>query len=147
MSQGRLLDHEKLIVYQRAREFNRRVHQLLAEARTHRRDLVDQLQRASASVALNIAEGAGEFSPKEKIRFYRIARRSATESAAALDLLVDVEALTQQQIEPALDDLRSVVAMLVRLASTATPPALDSRRATHPAHSNDNEPKSEATFT
>jgi four helix bundle protein len=33
---------------------------------------------------LNIAEGAGEFSPSEKARFYRMARRSATECAAIL---------------------------------------------------------------
>ena len=34
---------------------------------------------------LNIAEGAGEFSPGDKARFYRMARRSATECAAILD--------------------------------------------------------------
>jgi len=51
-----------------------------------RRDLIDQLRRASSSVSLNIAEGAEEFSPKEKLRIYRIARRSAQESIAILDV-------------------------------------------------------------
>jgi len=37
--------------------------------------LADQLQRAGTSVPLNIAEGAGEYSSNEKIRFYRMARR------------------------------------------------------------------------
>ena len=36
---------------------------------------------------LNIAEGAGEFSKKDKARFYRIARRSSLECLAVLDLL------------------------------------------------------------
>jgi len=33
--------------------------------------LAEQLQRASTSIPLNTAEGAGEFSTKEKARFYR----------------------------------------------------------------------------
>ena len=48
--------------------------------------LSDQLHRAAVSIPLNIAEGAGEFSQGEKARFYRIARRSATECAAILDV-------------------------------------------------------------
>jgi four helix bundle protein len=46
--------------------------------------LADQFQRASTSIILNIAEGAGEFSANEKVRFYRMARRSATECAGIL---------------------------------------------------------------
>src|SRR4029450_11457795 len=53
--------------------------------------LADQLDRAAVSIALNIAEGAGEFARKEKGRFYRIARRSATESAAVLDVAQALE--------------------------------------------------------
>ena len=48
--------------------------------------LTDQLQRAGTSISLNIAEGSGEFSVNEKSRFYRMAKRSATESAAILDV-------------------------------------------------------------
>jgi len=43
--------------------------------------LVWVYQRAATSVPLNIAEGAGEYSGAEKSRFYRIAKRSATECA------------------------------------------------------------------
>ena len=48
--------------------------------------LTDQLQRAGTSISLNIAEGAGEFSTNEKSRFYRMAKRSGTETAAILDV-------------------------------------------------------------
>lgn len=34
-----------------------------------------------------VAEGAGEFAPKEKARFYRMALRSATESATIIDIV------------------------------------------------------------
>jgi four helix bundle protein len=43
--------------------------------------LSDQLQRAALSIPLNIAEGAGEYAVDEKVRFYRMAKRSATECA------------------------------------------------------------------
>ena len=49
--------------------------------------LSDQLRRAVASIPLTLAEGAGEFAPADKARFYRMARRSATETAAVLDVL------------------------------------------------------------
>lgn len=47
----------------------------------------DQLERASLSVVLNIAEAGGRHSRRDKARFYAIARGSATEVAALLDVL------------------------------------------------------------
>ena len=72
-----ILDHEKLDIYQHALAFVATAHQIGDELPGKRGDLGDQLRRASTSIALNIAEGAGEFAPREKARFYRIARRSA----------------------------------------------------------------------
>jgi four helix bundle protein len=46
------------------------------------------VERAGDSVALNIAEGNGKFSRKDRARFFQIAHGSALESAACLDLLV-----------------------------------------------------------
>jgi four helix bundle protein len=53
-----------------------------------RASLKDQLDNAASSVVANIAEGAGEFSGKEKARFYRMARRSAVEIAAWVEIVV-----------------------------------------------------------
>ncbi len=64
---------------------------------------------------MNLAEGSGEYSPLEKARFYRIARRSATESAAGLDYLVDVELACEEEIEDLLNLLRRLVGMIVLL--------------------------------
>ena len=47
----------------------------------------DQLERASLSVVLNIAEAGGRRSRRDKARHYMIARGSATEVAALLDVL------------------------------------------------------------
>jgi four helix bundle protein len=49
--------------------------------------LKDQLERASTSCVLNLAEGWGHWQPREKSHFYTIARGSVLESAAVIDLL------------------------------------------------------------
>lgn len=47
----------------------------------------DQLERASLSCVLNVAEAGGRRSRREKSRFYSYARGSATEVAALMDVL------------------------------------------------------------
>jgi four helix bundle protein len=106
-------DHEKLDVYQIAVDWVA-LAQDIAQALAHA-SLADQLQRAAASVALNIAEGAGEFSGAEKARFYRIARRSATECAAVLDVAMRRSAITQEHYVQGRSLLLRVVGMLVKL--------------------------------
>ncbi|HEY3120914.1 MAG TPA: four helix bundle protein [Vicinamibacteria bacterium] len=81
-----VFDAERLDVYQVALEF-----QAIAATLIHGRGqwaLRDQLFRASASIVLNIAEGAGRVSPQDKARFYGIARGSTTECAAIIDILL-----------------------------------------------------------
>jgi four helix bundle protein len=111
-----MLDHKKLDVYARALDLLDlvdRIYDLTPPGRAHLRD---QLDRAATSVVLNVAEGAGEFSKDEKQRFYRMARRSATETAAILDILDRRKAVAADVLVPALDLLERVVAMLARLA-------------------------------
>ncbi len=59
--------------------------------------LRDQLTRASSSVVLNIAEGFGSSSRGVKRRHYEIARGSATECIAVLDLALALGALADIQ--------------------------------------------------
>lgn len=80
-----------------------------------RSDLRRQVERASTSVVANIAEGAGEFRSAEKARFYRMARRSAIEVVAWLDITRQRHEAAPQDINDAMDQYRAVVAMLVRL--------------------------------
>ena len=63
-----------------------------------RSELSDQLDRASISVPLNIAEGAGRSTPRERARHYTIARGSAVECLACLDLL-ELEASSPSTLE------------------------------------------------
>jgi four helix bundle protein len=79
-------DHERLHVYKKTVAFAGNADRIAQKIRKRRRDLAEQLERASSSILLNVAEGAGEYSSLEKKRFYRMAKRSGTECAAILDL-------------------------------------------------------------
>jgi four helix bundle protein len=82
-----MFSHEKLSVYQRSIQFVAWT-QPLIESLAGKISARDQLERASTSVALNIAEGNAKFSPAERARFLQIAHGSAVECAACLDVLV-----------------------------------------------------------
>ena len=94
-----MFHHEKPTVYQRSLQFAS-WSQVLIDSLTKKSSTRDQLERAGDSIALNIAEGNGKFSQKDRARFFQIAHGSALESAACLDLFVarqccEVEAITQ----------------------------------------------------
>lgn len=91
--------------------------------------LADQLDRAAVSIALNIAEGAGELAVRETARSYRIARRSATESPAILDVVRRLNLGPPAEVETAKVMLREIVPMLVRVAKRIEPAPSIPRRA------------------
>ena len=79
-----VLDAERLQVYHLALELHAFAS---SKVPTLSRVLRDQIERASLSVVLNIAEGGGRRSRKDKARHYTYARGSATEVAASFDVL------------------------------------------------------------
>src|SRR6185503_15165042 len=91
-------DHEKLRVYQQAIVFVTWCSNLF-ENSTKRGAVYDQLDRASTSIPLNIAEGNGKFSKKDRCRFLDIAMSSALESAACLDVLVAKNHFKAENVE------------------------------------------------
>ena len=76
---------------------------------------MDQLDRASTSTSLNIAEGNGKFTGADRCRFFDIARGSALECAASLDVLRSTGRCSEEDILPGKDRLWSIVSMLVAL--------------------------------
>ena len=108
-------DHEKLDVYQAAIEFIALVGDLVEYLPRGKSYLSDQLQRAGTSIPLNIAEGAGEFSGNEKARFYRMAKRSATERAAILDVCKRLELVDPTRFQTGRSLLIRIVSMLTKM--------------------------------
>jgi four helix bundle protein len=107
-------DHEKLEAYREAIAFVAWVSALL-EGSVRVGDVRDQLDRASTSIPLNIAEGNGKYGSKDRCRFFDIAHGSALECAAGLDVLVAKGKLTPDQIRPGKERLQRIVKMLLGL--------------------------------
>ena len=105
-------DHERLDVYQESIAFCGRVGDLLTEI-TGKAAAKDQLDRASTSLPLNIAEGNGKFSAADRARFLEIARGSALECAACFDVLAVRKLISQERIIPAKEQLVRIVNMLM----------------------------------
>ena len=103
--------HEKLTVYQRALQFASWSQELI-ESLTKKTSTRDHLERAGDSIALNIAEGNGKFSQKDRARFFQIAHGSALESAACLDLLVARRCCADDAIARGKSILEEIVKML-----------------------------------
>ena len=110
-------DHEKLKAYQSAIAFITWSTDLLAQV-NGKAAVKDHLDRASTSVALNIAEGNGKFAIRDRCRFLDFARGSALECAAGLDVLVAKRLIEAETIRSGKEQLLEVVSMLVGLINS-----------------------------
>src|SRR5437763_6963357 len=110
----RYFDHEKLDVYRGAIGFCGWVGEF-AGAIPAKAAAKDQLNRASTSIPLNIAEGNGKFSTKDRARFFEMARGSALECAACLDVLLVRKLTTEEPVAAQNERLVRIVEMLVGL--------------------------------
>ena len=111
---NRRLDHEKLEVYQSSLAFIAWLEPILQQM-PKSLSATDQLDRASTSIPLNIAEGNGKYTGADRCRFFDIARGSALERAAALDVLVAKGRCPGEDVQAGKDRLWSIVSMLVGL--------------------------------
>jgi len=113
-------DHERMDVYKVAIEFIAMADEVTENLPRGRAYLTDQLRRACTSIALNIAEGTGEFSGDEKARFYRMAKRSATECAAVLDVCRRLALADVNRLDAGRELLLRIASMLIPLIRRAS---------------------------
>ena len=107
-------DHEKLHVYQTSLAFISWATKLVATIES-KAAAKDQLDRASTSVPLNIAEGNGKFAVRDRCRFIEIARGSALECAACLDVLAAKDLCNPKVLAVGRGQLLEIVSMLTGL--------------------------------
>lgn len=108
-------DHEKLDVYRIAIEMTAWVFGLSRTLSDLNRHTKDQMIRASQSVPLNIAEGNGKRSEADRRRFFEIARGSALECAAVMDILLACKTISEEQASHCKQLLLRIVSMLTRM--------------------------------
>ncbi len=111
------LHHENLDSYQAAIEFLALAAGFLEDIPRGYAFLTDQLKRASLSIPLNIAEGYGKRSDKDRARFYDIARGSAHECGAILDALKVLNLVDNAKLTTGKNLLYRVVSMLVKMSA------------------------------
>jgi four helix bundle protein len=116
-------DHERLIAYQRGIQFVAWSSPLLGRL-APKLAVSDQLDRASTSVPLNIAEGNGKYTQADRCRYLDIARGSALECASCLDVLVAKRKCTVEEIQAGKEILHEVVSLLVGLTKRISPDRL-----------------------
>jgi len=110
-------DHEKLHVYQKAIQFVSWTEDLLQEVQ-RKAAVRDQIDRASTSVVLNIAEGNGKLIGPERRKFLLTARGSTVECAACLDVFVAKRLVGMERVWPGKELLYDIVRMLSGLIAS-----------------------------
>lgn len=107
-------DHEKLKVYQKSLEYVEWIFGILDKIKS-RSNIIDQIERASESILLNIAEGNGKYSGKDKCRYFDISRGSSLECAACLDILFKKKLIDGETKISGKLQLKEIVSMLMGL--------------------------------
>ncbi|RLE20253.1 MAG: four helix bundle protein [Acidobacteria bacterium] len=113
-----IFEFEKLDVYRITLDFVATADGVAERLPRGRAYLKDQIRRAANSIPANLAEGVGEFSPAEKVRFYRIARRSAVECASHLLVCRRLKLSDDEAISEGLGLLLRIVGMLTSMVKS-----------------------------
>jgi four helix bundle protein len=108
-------DHERLDVYRLSIDYVAFSYRIAKGLTGVNRPARDQWLRAAQSIPLNIAEGNGKQSLKDKNRFFEIARGSALECASIHDVLRVCDAIDDDSNRRGKLDLKRIVSMLTRL--------------------------------
>jgi len=111
---GPVFSHERLIVYQKAIQFIAWLEPVL-ESLPDKIAAKDQLDRASTSICLNIAEGNVKASPRDRARFWQFAFGSTVECAACLDVLTARKIVSPELADEGKALLAHVARMLAKL--------------------------------
>jgi four helix bundle protein len=99
---------EKLLVYQKAVDFADQICSITEKFPRGYGFLSDQVNRASLSIAANIAEGNGRFTKPDRKNFFGIARGSIQECVPLLELAVRRNLLTVQDHQKLKSDLEEI---------------------------------------
>ena len=92
----------QLRVYSNSKELVKYVYTLLQKFPVEEKfALCSQIRRAVTSVPINIAEGFGRFSSKEKTRFIEISFGSLTEISCELEISFELGYITKEEYEEA----------------------------------------------
>ena len=91
---------EDLEVYKAAREYRKKIYQLVKELPAEEKyNLAGQMRRAALSLTNNIGEGHGRYHYQENIQFCRISRGSLMELIDDLNVCIDEKYFSVDYLE------------------------------------------------
>lgn len=114
-----MFDFEKFPVYIKSEKSYTKILKIISHP-TIDRTIKDQLRRASLSIVLNIAEGAGKYTKRDKKNFYVIAKGSVNECVACLRILRIENIVTESEFFDAYGELSEIAKMLSGLINCMT---------------------------
>lgn len=107
---------EKLLVYQKAVDFADSICAMTESFPRGYGFLADQINRASLSIAANIAEGNGRFTKPDRRNFFGIARGSVQECVPLLELARRRQLLAEEghaQLKSRLEEIARMLSGLI----------------------------------
>lgn len=103
---------EDLEVYQKSLKFSFEVCQLVTKLPYKYQRISDQFMGAAISIPLNIAEGNGRGTSKEKINFYKIARSSSFECIPLIAILKNLSLIDTDQADRFRETIKIISSMI-----------------------------------
>lgn len=112
-----MFSYEKLEVYKKAFDLNRKIYTLIKSNQSIAGYIKNQLGRASLSVMLNIAEGSGKFSRKDRRNFFITARGSAFECASIIEFLHaerELEVVEKNNLYNGFEEISKILFVMIK---------------------------------
>jgi four helix bundle protein len=109
-----MLNHQRLECYQKGVRLVKELANLMPNW-PGRAQLKDQAERAAISAILNLAEGCGKPTPKDRRKFFAISRGSIQEFSACIDIARALGLISQPHYNHFQSELLSMVKMVSRL--------------------------------
>ncbi len=110
-----MLSYQKLDVYHCSIKFIALVASLICKLPRGYFFLADELKRASVSIPQNIAEGVGKPGVADRSRYLGIARGSALECGAILDVGATLKLFSAGDHEKGMEVIERIVSMLTKM--------------------------------
>ena len=111
------MEYKNLFVYQKALAVKSMIESEVLSINISK-SLKDQIQRASESIILNIAEGSSRFSPSDRKKFFVIARGSAFECSAGLDSIETSGGENFEEIKSLLEEVSKILYKMISTLNT-----------------------------
>jgi four helix bundle protein len=113
-----MFGYENLSIYHKAKTLNQEILRFNETNTVLPYYIKNQMGRASLSVMLNIAEGAGRFTKNDRRHFYVMSRSSLFETSAIVDLLFSTSKISKEQNDKWIHQMEELSRMLYSLIKT-----------------------------